>query len=282
MVQRYVFHGSNFFNELKREICAMLVVVHEDYNAMSKRGAEFIASRIRRKPNLVLGLATGSTPLGVYKELIRLHKNHGLDFSKVVTFNLDEYVGLPLGHDQSYYYFMQENLFKYINITPSYMHVPQGMYGDLKISSFETDPKIEQFCVWYEDEIKKYGGIDIQVLGIGANGHIAFNEPGSSLGSRTRIKTLTEKTVKDNSRFFKNEKDVPRYAITMGVGTIMEAKEILLLANGEGKADALKAAIEGPITAMCPASALQLHRKAIVFTDKKAAMKLSAEFVTYG
>jgi glucosamine-6-phosphate deaminase len=260
----------------------MLVVVHEDYHAMSKKGAEIIASRIRRKPNLVLGLATGSTPLGLYKELIKLHKNDGLDFSQVVTFNLDEYIGVPPEHEQSYHYFMWENLFKHIKINASLVHIPQGMYGDLKISSFETDAKIEQSCAWYEDEIKRYGGIDIQVLGIGGDGHIAFNEPGSSLGSRTRIKTLTGKTVKDNSRFFKSVKDVPRYAITMGVGTIMEAKELLLLANGEEKADAVKAAVEGPITAMCPASALQLHRKVIILTDKKAAAKLSAEFVTYG
>ncbi len=260
----------------------MLVVVHENYDAMSRKGAEVIASRIRRKPNLVLGLATGSTPVGVYKELISLHRNEGLDFSKVVTFNLDEYVGLPPEHDQSYHYFMKDNLFKDININPSNVHVPQGMFGDVKISSFETDPKIVQFCEWYEDEMKKYGGIDIQVLGIGGNGHIAFNEPGSSIGSRTRIKTLTEKTVADNARFFKTANDVPRYAITMGVGTIMEAKELLLLANGAGKADAIKAAVEGPVTAMCPASALQLHRKAIILTDKPAATKLSAEFVTYG
>ncbi|HUI29370.1 MAG TPA: glucosamine-6-phosphate deaminase [Candidatus Acidoferrales bacterium] len=260
----------------------MLVVVHEDYDAMSKRGAEIVASRIRQKPNLVLGLATGSSPLGLYKELIRLHKNDGLDFSKVVTFNLDEYIGLPPEHDQSYHYFMRENLFKHINVNPSHVYIPQGMYGDLKISSFETEPKIEQFCRWYEDEMRKYGGIDMQILGIGGNGHIAFNEPGSSLGSRTRIKTLTEKTVRDNSRFFKNTKDVPRYAITMGVGTIMESKELLLLANGDGKADAVKSAVEGPVTAMCPGSAMQLHRKAIILIDKKAAAKLSAEFVTYG
>lgn len=260
----------------------MLVVVHEDYDAMSRKGAEIIASRIRQKPNLILGLATGSTPLGLYNELVRMHKSDGLDFSKVVTFNLDEYIGVPPEHDQSYHYFMWHSLFKHINVNPSHVHVPQGMYGDLKISSFETDPKIEQFCTWYEDEIKEYGGIDVQVLGIGGNGHIAFNEPGSSLGSRTRIKTLTEKTVKDNARFFKSENEVPRYAITMGVGTIMEARELLLLANGEEKADAVKAAVEGPITAMCPASALQLHRKAIILADMKAATKLSAEFVTYG
>jgi glucosamine-6-phosphate deaminase len=260
----------------------MLVVVHEDYDAMSRKGAEIIASRIRQKPNLILGLATGSTPLGLYSELVRMHKSDGLDFSKVITFNLDEYIGVPPEHDQSYHYFMWHSLFKHINVNPSHVYVPQGMYGDLKISSFETDPKIAQFCTWYEDEIRKYGGIDVQVLGIGGNGHIAFNEPGSSLGSRTRIKTLTEKTVKDNARFFKSENEVPRYAITMGVGTIMEARELLLLANGEEKADAVKAAVEGPITAMCPASALQLHRKAIILTDKKAATRLSAEFVTYG
>ncbi len=260
----------------------MLVVVHEDYDALSKKGAEIIASRMRQKPNLVLGLATGSTPLGLYRELIRLYKNDGLDFSKIVTFNLDEYIGVPPEHDQSYHYFMRHNLFDHINVNPSHVYIPQGMYGDIKISSFETNPKIEQFCTWYEDEIKRHGGVDIQILGIGGNGHIAFNEPGSSLGSRTRIKTLTQKTVKDNSRFFKSAEEVPRYAITMGVGTIMEAKELLLLATGDGKADAVKSAVEGPITAMCPASALQLHRRAIVMTDKAAAAKLSAEFITYG
>jgi len=260
----------------------MLVVVRENYDAVSRKGAELVASRIRQKPDIVLGLATGSTPLGLYKELIRLYKNDGLDFSKVVTFNLDEYVGLPPEHDQSYHYFMRENFFKQININPSNIYVPLGMFGDIKITSFETDPKIVQLCEWYEGEIKKYGGIDMQVLGIGVNGHIAFNEPGSSLGSRTRIKTLTEETVKDNSRFFKSVNEVPHYAVTMGVGTIMEAKELLLLANGAEKADALKSAIEGPITAMCPASALQLHRRAIILADKQAAAKLSAEFVTYG
>lgn len=227
-------------------------------------------------------MATGSTPLGLYRELIKLHKNDGLDFSKVVTFNLDEYIGLPPEHDQSYRYFMRENLFKHKNVNPSNIHLPQGVFGDVKISALETDTKFVQFCDWYEGEIRKYGGVDIQVLGIGGNGHIAFNEPGSSLGSRTRIKTLTGKTVKDNSRFFRSASEVPRYAITMGVGTIMEAHELLLLATGDEKADAVKAAVEGPITAMCPASALQLHRRAIVLTDKKAAARLSAEFVTYG
>ncbi|MEN3038773.1 MAG: glucosamine-6-phosphate deaminase [Candidatus Kryptonium sp.] len=260
----------------------MLVIVKEDYDAMSKEAAKIVADRIRRKPNLVLGLATGSTPLGLYKELIRMHKEEGLDFSKVVTFNLDEYIGLPPEHDQSYHYFMWENLFKHININPANVHIPQGMFGDLKISPYETDPKVEAYCQWYEEQIKKFGGIDLQILGIGANGHIAFNEPGSSLGSRTRIKTLTEKTRQDNSRFFKSIDEVPKYAITMGIGTIMEAKEVILLASGEGKADAVKAAVEGPVTAMCPASMLQMHRKAIIILDRKAASKLSAEFVYYG
>lgn len=260
----------------------MLVVVRENYDAMSKEAAQIIASRIRKKPNLVLGLATGSTPIGLYKELIRLHKEEGLDFSKVVTFNLDEYIGLPPNHDQSYAYFMWENLFKHVNINPSNVHIPQGMHGEVRFTTYETDPKIETFCQWYEDEIKRYGGIDIQVLGIGANGHIAFNEPGSSLGSRTRVKTLTEKTRQDNARFFKSIDEVPKYAVTMGIGTIMEAKELLLLANGEGKAKAVKAAVEGPVTAMCPASVLQLHPKAIIVVDKGAAADLAAEFVYYG
>jgi glucosamine-6-phosphate deaminase len=249
---------------------------------MSKEAAKIVADRIRRKPNLVLGLATGSTPLGLYKELIRLHKEEGLDFSKVITFNLDEYVGLPPEHDQSYHYFMWENLFKHININPANVHIPQGMFGDLKISPYETDPKIEAYCRWYEEKIKEAGGIDLQILGIGANGHIAFNEPGSSLGSRTRIKTLTERTRQDNSRFFKSIDEVPKYAITMGIGTIMEAREIILLASGKNKANAVKAAVEGPITAMCPASMLQMHKKAIVILDKEAASKLEGEFVYYG
>lgn len=245
----------------------MLVIVKESYDEISKEAAKIVAARLRRKPNLVLGLATGSTPVGLYKELIRMHKEEGLDFSKVVTFNLDEYIGLPPHHDQSYRYFMDVNLFNHINIDSRYIHVPNGMADD-----------IEAHCEWYEEQIKKFGGIDLQILGIGANGHIAFNEPGSSLGSRTRIKTLTQQTIKDNARFFKSIEEVPKYAITMGIGTIMEAKEIILLASGKNKADAIKAAVEGPITAMCPASIIQMHRKAIVIVDKEAASKLSQEF----
>ena len=169
----------------------MLVIVQEDYDAMSREAAKIVADRLRKKPDLVLGLATGSTPVGLYKELGRMHKSEGLDFSKVTTFNLDEYVGLPPGHDQSYFYFMQRNFFNNVNLSPRFIHVPNGMVKN-----------INSYCDWYESTIKKCGGIDLQILGIGSNGHIAFNEPGSSLGSRTRIKTLTEKTIRDNARFF--------------------------------------------------------------------------------
>ncbi len=245
----------------------MLVLVKENYDDMSKEAAKIVAALVRRKPDCVLGLATGSTPLGLYKELIRMHKEEGLDFSKVTTFNLDEYVGLPPEHDQSYHYFMWENLFKHINIDPSRVHVPHGMADD-----------VEEHCRWYEERIKKAGGIDLQVLGIGANGHIAFNEPGSSLGSRTRIKTLTEKTRQDNARFFKSIDEVPKYAITMGIGTIMEARQLLLLASGKNKAHAIKITVEGPITAMVPATIVQMHPKATIIVDKEAAAELTGKY----
>lgn len=246
----------------------MLVIVKDNYDEMSKEAAKIIADRLRKKPNLVLGLATGSTPLGLYQELIRMHIEEGLDFSKVTTFNLDEYVGLPPTHKQSYHYFMEQNFFKAVNIDPRFIHVPHGMAKD-----------IDAFCRWYEERMEEFGGIDIQVLGIGANGHIAFNEPGSSLGSRTRIKTLTNTTRDDNARFFDNEEEVPKYAITMGVGTIMDAKELLLVANKKSKAGAVKAACEGPVSAMCPASIIQMHRHAFVVTDKDAASELTGNYV---
>jgi glucosamine-6-phosphate deaminase len=246
----------------------MLVLIKENAQQMSLEAASQIASQIKLKPDSVIGFATGSTPLGLYKELIRMHQDEGLDFSKIISFNLDEYVGLPPSHPESYHYFMWENLFKHININPSNVHIPMGMAEN-----------IEAFCDWYEDKIKSYGGIDIQILGIGANGHIAFNEPGSSLGSRTRIKTLGEKTRLDNSRFFNNIDEVPKYAITMGVGTIMESKKLLLLANGINKADAIKATVEGPIMAKYPATIVQLHRYATVIIDKDAASKLEGEYI---
>lgn len=245
----------------------MEVIVRETEQEMSRLAAEMMADLIRRKPRAVLGLATGSTPLGTYRELIRLHKEEGLDFSRVITFNLDEYVGLEHAHPQSYHFFMWENLFKQINVNPKNVHIPDGTAKD-----------IPGFCRQYEEQIVKSGGIDLQLLGIGSNGHIAFNEPGSSLGSRTRVKTLDERTRQDNARFFKNLSEVPKYAITMGIGTIMDARQLILLASGAGKADAIAKTCEGPITAIVPATIVQLHPKATIIVDKLAATKLTREY----
>ena len=241
----------------------MRVIVEPNPPAVARAGACFVADLIRRKPTCVLGLATGSTPLGLYAELIRMHREEGLDFSRVVSFNLDEYVGLAPTHPQSYRFFMQKNLFDQINIDVRNTHVPDGR-------AFHFDV----FCEQYEKLIRDEGGIDLQVLGIGSDGHIAFNEPGSSLGSRTRLKTLTAETVRDNARFFGSEEAVPRLAITMGVGTILEARKIILLANDKKKAAAVAAAIEGPVTSMNTASALQLHRDTMAILEREAASAL--------
>ncbi len=245
----------------------MEVVIKETYEEMSRLAAELIAELIRHKPRAVLGLATGSTPVGTYKELIHLHKDEGLDFSRVITFNLDEYVGLTHDHPQSYHYFMHENLFKHINLNPKNIHIPDGTAKD-----------IPAFCRWYEEQIVRSGALDLQLLGIGSNGHIAFNEPGSSLGSRTRVKTLDDKTRQDNARFFRNLNEVPKYAITMGIGTIMDSRQLILLANGAGKAEAILKTCEGPITAMVPATIVQLHPKATIIVDKAASTKLTREY----
>lgn len=241
----------------------MRVIIERDYDAMSKRAAEIVAEVVREKPDCVLGLATGSTPIGLYKELIRMHKEEGLDFSRVRTFNLDEYYGLALDHPQSYRYFMHQYLFDYINIPPQNINVPSGLVKGVKA-----------YCAHYEQIIKEAGGIDIQVLGIGGDGHIGFNEPGSSLASRTRLVALNEWTIKDNARFFEGEEDVPRFAITMGVGTIMEARRCLLLAYGSKKAKAIAQAVEGPITSQITASALQMHPDTIVIVDEEAASEM--------
>ena len=242
----------------------MRVIITKDYDEMSRRAADIVEEEIQRnKRKFVLGLATGSTPVGLYRELIRRHKEKGLDFSRVVTFNLDEYIGLAPDHSQSYRYFMDEQLFKHININRRNIHITDGMMKDL-----------EDYCVRYEETIKNAGGIDLQVLGIGSDGHIGFNEPSSSLGSRTRIKTLTEQTIADNARFFDKKEDVPQYAITMGVGTIMEARKCILLASGAKKAGVLAETVEGPITAQVTASALQMHPYAIIISDLDAAFRL--------
>ncbi len=242
----------------------MEVIIRSTYEEMSKVGAQIVADVLNTKPNSVIGMATGSTPLGVYAELVRMHREEGLDFSQVTTFNLDEYVGLPTDHPQSYHSFMHEHFFQHVNIPPQNIYIPSG-----------TTSNYNAFCEWYEQRILDAGGIDIQILGIGSDGHIAFNEPMSSLASRTRLKTLARSTIEDNARFFDKIEDVPIYAITMGVGTILEARELLILANGKNKAAAIAGAIEGPVTSMITASALQLHPSVKCCLDADAASELT-------
>lgn len=241
----------------------MRVIIEDNPQLAAVRAAQWIEGLVRRKPNCVLGLATGSTPLGIYQELIRSHQEDGLNFSDVKTFNLDEYVGLPPSHPQSYRYFMDTNLFQGLNIPREQTHVPDGRALD-----FLT------YCEHYEQRIAAAGGIDLQLLGIGSDGHIAFNEPGSSLGSRTRVKTLNQETIRDNARFFGGIENVPKLAITMGVGTILDARQCLLVAFGKSKANAIAQTIEGPVSAQVTASALQLHRDVIVILDEEAASEL--------
>jgi glucosamine-6-phosphate deaminase len=236
------------------------VIITANYDELSRSAANYVSRQIRNKPGTVLGLATGSTPVGTYRELVRLHREERLDFSRVVTFNLDEYVGLEPSHPQSYRYFMDQHLFNHVNIPKWNIYVPNG-----------RAQQIEEYCQWYENQIRLHGGIGLQILGIGSEGHIGFNEPGSSLASRTRLKTLTEQTVKDNARFFGAAAQVPRFAITMGVGTILEAREIILLASGANKAEIIAAAVEGPVTAQVTASALQMHARVTVMVDEPAA-----------
>ncbi len=242
----------------------MEIIIQPTPEAASVIAARLIARLVREKPTAVLGLATGSTPLATYRELIRLHQTEGLDLSAVTTFNLDEYVGLPPEHPQSYHAFMQENLFRHVNIPAARTHIPNGMAKDIPWE-----------CARYEDAIRGAGGIDLQLLGIGSDGHIGFNEPTSSLASRTRIKTLTERTRQDNARFFDGDiAQVPMHCVTMGVGTIMESRAVVLLAFGENKAHAIAEACEGPITAMNPASILQMHPTAKTVIDEPASTAL--------
>ncbi len=241
----------------------MEIVICNGYDEMSKNAAAVVANIVKTKPNAVIGLATGSTPLGLYAELIRMHKKDGLDFSHVTTFNLDEYVGLTPEHDQSYRRFMNQNLFDHINIDKKNTYVPSG-----------TAKNYQKFCSDYEQQMRKAGGVDVQVLGIGSDGHIGFNEPGDSLACRTHVVTLTKQTIDDNARFFEKREDVPIFACTMGVGTILEARKLLMVANGKKKAKTIAAALEGPVSSMCTASALQLHPDSIVFLDEDAAAEL--------
>ncbi len=242
----------------------MEIVICTDYDEVSVKAARVVADLVHAKPDAVLGFATGSSPMGLYRELARLHKEEALDFSKTSSFNLDEYSALGSDHPQSYRYFMNAELFDHINVPVDNTRVPSGTAQDWRAQ-----------CAEYEQQIADAGGIDLQVLGVGSDGHIAFNEPGSSLGSRTRLVYLTRQTIADNSRFFENEADVPRTAISMGVGTILEARQCVVVASGANKATALAAAVEGPVTCMITASALQLHPDTIVFCDAEAAAELT-------
>jgi len=241
----------------------MEVIIQPDAKATVAIAARIVARLVRRKPNAVLGLATGSTPLALYAELGRMHREEGLDFGKVTTFNLDEYVGVAPDHPASYHAYMQKNLFDLINVPGGSIHIPDGLARD-----------VPAHCGAYEEAIRAAGGLDVQILGIGGDGHIGFNEPTSSLASRTRIKTLTAETRRDNAPHFGGEDKVPRHVITMGAGTIMESRMCLLLAFGAGKADAVARMVEGPVTAMVPASILQMHRSAKILLDEDAAAQL--------
>ncbi|MBM3284428.1 MAG: glucosamine-6-phosphate deaminase [Candidatus Aminicenantes bacterium] len=242
----------------------MEIIIKTDYEAACEEAARIILRAWKKRKSLVLGLATGRTPLGLYEKLISLHKKGEMDFSNVIAFSLDEYFGLDETHPQSFARYMDDHLYRHINIRPENIHRLSGRPAE-----------IEEHCRAYERKIRSVGGIDIQVLGIGKNGHIGFNEPGSSLTSRTRLKSLTRETVEANAPLFKEEGEVPRFSLTMGIGTILESRMILLLASGEDKADAVARAAEGPLTAFVPASVLQLHPQAKCILDEEAASRLA-------
>jgi glucosamine-6-phosphate deaminase len=241
----------------------MLVIIHSDENGVADYAYEFVRRKLEGSKNFVMGLASGGTILRLFRKMVDGFAGGELDFSNVHTFNLDEYVGLKPDHPQSYAYFMGVHLFGLVNLKEENIHFLSGVAES-----------VEGHCHHYEKQIKEVGGIDLQILGIGRNGHIGFNEPTSSLASRTRMVTLTQDTILDNQRFFPGNEDVPRHALTMGVGTILEAKEVLLLATGPEKSQALAAMIEGPVTATCPASALQMHPSVTVVCDEAAAQRL--------
>lgn len=242
----------------------MEVIIKPDYDAMSAEAAQIVLQAWRKKKNLVLGLPTGRTPLGFYEQLVGFYERGEMDFSEVVTFNVDEYLGLGDRHPQSFAQYMERHLFGRVNIRRENTHLLSGTPAD-----------VEAECRGYEEKIRSAGGIDIMVLGLGVDGHIAYDVPGSSLVSRTRLLTLTRETVKANARQYERESDTPRFCLTMGVGTILEARTILMMVSGRDKAESAAKAIEGPITASHPASALQLHPRAIFVLDEDAASRLS-------
>lgn len=241
----------------------MKIIRTKDYEEMSRKAANLISAQILLKPDCVLGLATGSTPIGVYDQLVEWNKKGDLDFSTVKTVNLDEYKGLTRDNEQSYYYFMHHHLFDRVNIDEENTHVPNGQVenGD-------------EECLRYEALIKSMGGVDLQLLGLGRNGHIGFNEPAADFPKITHCVDLTESTIEANKRFFASADEVPRQAYTMGIGTIMKADKILVVANGEDKADAVAAMVQGKINPEVPASILQLHNNVILVADEAALSKL--------
>ncbi|HOU32637.1 MAG TPA: glucosamine-6-phosphate deaminase [Synergistaceae bacterium] len=241
----------------------MRVLASKDYDQMSRRAAYIVAGQVLLNPRSVLGLPTGSTPQGLYRELVRLFQEGDLDFSEVTAFNLDEYLGLSRTDPQSYAWFMEENLFKFVNVPPERRHIPDGM---------ATDPEGE--CARYERKIEAAGGIDLQILGLGREGHIGFNEPGVKFEKHTHLIRLTEGTIQANARFFSSPEQVPTRALTMGIKSIMGAKRIILLASGQEKADAVAAAVRGPVSPELPASILQLHPDVTFVVDGAASSKL--------
>ena len=241
----------------------MKIYKAKDYKDMSRKAANIISAQVIMKPNCVLGLATGSTPIGTYDQLVEWYNKGDLDFSEVTTVNLDEYKGLPRTNDQSYYYFMHQHLFDRVNIDPERTNVPNGM-----------EPDAEKECGRYEDLIRSLGGVDLQLLGLGHNGHIGFNEPGEAFEKETHCVDLTESTIEANKRFFASADDVPKQAYTMGIKTIMQAKKILIVVNGENKADIVERAFFGPVTPEVPASILQLHNDVTLVGDEEALAKI--------
>lgn len=250
-------------HERKEKGITMNIIRAKDYQDMSRKAANIISAQTIMKPDCVLGLATGSTPVGTYRQLIEWYEKGDLDFSRVSTVNLDEYRGLTHIDPQSYYYFMQENLFDHVNIDKAATHVPDG-----------TNPDAADACAKHEQIIKSLGGIDLQLLGLGNNGHIGFNEPGAAFEKETHLVDLAESTIRANARFFTSIDEVPKQAYTMGIRTIMQAKKILVVVSGEGKADIVSRAFFGPVTPEVPASILQMHPDVTVVCDE-AALSLS-------
>lgn len=241
----------------------MKIYKAKDYSGMSRKAANIISAQIIMKPDCVLGLATGSTPIGTYEQLVEWYRQGDLDFSQVTSVNLDEYRGLPRENDQSYYYFMNEHLFQHVNIDKNRTHLPNGM-----------NPDSESECAGYDQIIREVGGVDLQLLGLGHNGHIGFNEPADIFEKGTHCVDLAESTIEANKRFFASADDVPKQAYTMGIQTIMMAKTILVVVNGEAKADIVKKAFFGPVTPQVPASILQMHPNVILVGDEAALSKI--------